>query len=265
MKSMSQRSGFYLLAIFSVMAITGLSEQTFGVIVTPYLGGGQFPAAPMIHIDIYYNASTNTMTAHRDDTLPDPVLRPLPLEDEFEPNKPWTGLQEKAYNAQYGWNPGGFFQIPLGAAIWIEQTSVDPYLECYRGDLNLGPYTPIFGTSGSSTLWKWSGGMVHNSYAVLRPVQQQYQATYRVYFGNATTGSRVGYEYYDDATVTLSWRALPADYDGSGGVDTADLLLLAAAWLGNEPRVDYLPEGGGDGLVNLLDLEVLSANWLDVW
>lgn len=71
----------------------------------------------------------------------------------------------------------------------------------------MGSYEPMFGTSGSSMIWEWPGSMIHNTYAVLKPDESNYSATYKVYFGDETTGQPIA--GYDDATVTLEWTATP--------------------------------------------------------
>jgi hypothetical protein len=146
-----------------------------------------------------------------DDSDGTPELLALDPGQAFDPQAGFALLNDKAYNAQYGWNAGGFFTIPPGAAIWIEQTAVSPGLEVYEGWGRYGSYTPIFGTAGSSPLWKWSGVMVHNSYAVLRPTASRYFAEYHIFFGEANTGSRVGFTQYDDATVRLEWTTVPVE------------------------------------------------------
>jgi hypothetical protein len=70
-------------------------------------------------------------------------------------------------------------------------------------------YAPIFGTADSATHWQWYGQMAHNSYAILNPASSVVSAQYRVYFGDAVTGSREAYAGYDDAVVTLTWTVDP--------------------------------------------------------
>jgi hypothetical protein len=183
------------------------SAQTY---VTPKMGGAQV-AADMVHIDVYYDADANQLHASVDTSYGTPELRALAPGDVFDPQAPYAVLNGKAYNAQYGWNAGGFFTIPPGAAIWIEQTNAPPGLEVYQGWGQFGNYTPILGTSGSSRLWKWSGVMVHNTYAVHRPARARYVADYHIYFGDATTGSRQGFTQYDDAFVCLEWTVVPVE------------------------------------------------------
>ena len=87
------------------------------------------------------------------------------------------------------------------------------------------PYEPIFGTAGSSPIWKWSGYMIHNAYAVLNPTKSSYEATYRVYIGDEDTG--VPTSGYGAAVITFVFDATPvytADFNGDGSVDDQDLL-----------------------------------------
>ena len=65
---------------------------------------------------------------------------------------------------------------PPGAAVWIERLSASPGLENYDGPGNKmenppRPYTPIFGTTGTPTIWKWYGRMAHNAFAIRNPDQ----------------------------------------------------------------------------------------------
>lgn len=193
------------LILAGALAVGSACAQTY---VTPKLGGGQL-AADMVHIDIYYDAEANQLHAHVDDSYGIPQLQPLESGAAFDPQATFAVLNGKAYNAQYGWNAGGFFTIPAGAAIWIEPLECSPELEVYEGWGKTGSYTPIFGTAGSPRLWSWSGVMVHNTYAVLDPLTDRFFAEYRIYFGDAITGSREGFLDLDDAVVRLEWTAAP--------------------------------------------------------
>lgn len=176
--------------------------------LTPKMGGGQ-ASADMAHIDISYDDDAKQIHAHVDDSYGTPELRALAPGEAFDPQQPYAVLNGKAYNSQYGWNAGGFFTIPEGAAIWIEQTDCSPGLEVYQDWGRLGSYAPIFGTAGSPRLWQWSGVMAHNSYAVLGSVTDRWFADYRIFFGDAITGSRAGFAQYGDTTVRLEWTTVP--------------------------------------------------------
>jgi hypothetical protein len=191
---------------------SGLAEmfalgQTY---VTPMMGGGQ-TAADMVHIDIFYDESASQLHAQVDDSFGTPELRPLPSGCAFDPQQPYAVLTGKAYNSQYGWNVGGLFALPPGAAIWIELLDCSPGLETYSGWGRLASYAPLFGTAGSPTLWKWSGVMVHNTYAVLNPPTDRLYAEYHLYLGDAITGSRTNYLDLGGTTVRLEWTTAPVD------------------------------------------------------
>lgn len=178
------------------------------VFVSPHLAGGQL-SGDMIHIDVSFDESANRIVAHVDDTQPTPLLAPLAAGQAFEPEKKYAVLNQKGYNAQYGWNIGEFFTLPPGSAIWIEQVGASPGLEVYESSGVNGGYAPIFGTAGSAPKWKWSGFMVHNTYAVLNPFRSMYVADYRVFVGDAQTGSRDAFSDIGETQLRLLWQTLP--------------------------------------------------------
>ncbi|MFX0194566.1 MAG: hypothetical protein ACFFCW_00465 [Candidatus Hodarchaeota archaeon] len=190
------------IIFFTALFAAIIATPSYAAVVTPMIGGGQVQA-PMIHIDIFYDYDADNMSAIVDTSHGIPELRPLSPGDEFDPNEPWSILSGKAYNFQYGWNPGGFFVLPEGACICIELIGQTPGLETYDGRRTRGSYAPIFGTCGSKILWKWSGAMVHNTYAIPNPIETRCWATYKVYFGDEKSGEPIA--GYDDDTVTLEW------------------------------------------------------------
>jgi len=195
------------LAVLAFICGLSATAQTY---VTPMMGGGQV-WADMVHIDVYYDADANQLHAQVDDSYGTPQLRALEAGYAFDPQQPYAVLNGKAYNAQYGWNVGGLFTIPAGAAIWIELIHACPGLEVYSGSGPFASYAPIFGTAGAPPLWKWSGVMVHNTYAVQNPLVEHYFAEYHIYFGDANTGSRTSFDSLGDTTVTLQWDAVPVE------------------------------------------------------
>ena len=195
----------------TIAAVGLLNNGSSQILVKPARGGGLDTNAPMIHADIFYDYASHQMSATLDTSKSTPKLLPLPADYTFDSTSNYAVLNAKAYNYQYAWNPGGLFTNPPGAAVWIECLGTSPGLETYDapGNKTISPprtYDPIFGTAGSSTKWKWYGAMAHNTYAVLAPTNSLVTAQYRVYFGDATTGSRAGYESYGDATVTWIWN-----------------------------------------------------------
>ena len=214
----------------SWLAASAAEAQTF---VTPKLGGGQV-TADMAHIDIYYDADAHQLDAHVDDSNGTPELRVLDADYMFDPQTKYAVLNGKAYNSQYGWNVGGFFTIPPGAAIWIELLDSSPRLETYEGWGQAGSYLPILGTAGSSRAWKWSGVMVHNTYAIRNPSTAQLFADYHVFFGDETTGARDAFAQLDDAFVHLEWTVVPIapsitfEFGARNETNGAPLLFLNA-------------------------------------
>lgn len=186
--------------------------------VIPTIGGGQvgMMGAPMIHTDVSFDGTNISLMADTSHGVP--VLRPLTPPDEFDPAQPWIVLQNKAYNFQHAWNPGGFITLPAGTGIWVERISQTPGLEVYQRPPAAPSYLQIFQADGER--WKWSGAMTHNAYAVLNPTLSTFSATYRVYIGDATTGTPLG--GYGSAEVTWNWSVVP---------EPTSLALVAGATL----------------------------------
>ena len=208
-----------LTAVYGFVSIVLVlvSVQSVSVAyVTPQIGGGQVgkTVAPMIMPEITFNG-TNVVVLDANGnpwtTLTGadrPVLRPLTGTDAFDPAKMWySSLNGKAYNWQYGWSNGLLNQslIPAGDKIWIELISQSDGLNAYDRNNN---YAPIFGSGGTSNIWKWNEtmGMSHNAYTVT-PGYGDLSATYKVYLGDATTGAAIAGYGYD--TVMLTWTSIP--------------------------------------------------------
>jgi hypothetical protein len=148
----------------------------------------------------------------------------------FDPAQPYAVLNGTAYSRVYGWydqgttgfNGDNFYdtytnQLHGTNFIWIEKISGSPELKTYfinedvTGD-PATPYTPIFGTDGSSPKWKWDGKMDHNAYAVdlrcLNASNQLFTATYHLYVGEAAGNTNFA---FGQTTTTWRWKgpALP--------------------------------------------------------
>ncbi len=193
-----------LAALALMCAISAMAQ------IYPMMGGGQ-AEGQMIHIDVYYDADAKQMYAQVDDSYGKPQLRALDPGLAFDAQAPYAVLNGKAYNFQYGWNVALLFSLPPGTAIWIENINTSPGLETYSGSGTFASYTPIFGTAGSARLWKWSGAMVHNTYAVQTPLVERYFAEYRLYIGDAATGSRTGFTDIGETSIRLEWTTVPVE------------------------------------------------------
>ncbi len=145
----------------------------------------------------------------------------------FDPAQPYAVLNGTAYSRVLGWydqgttgsNGDDFYDTYAaqldGNYLWIEKTGGSPELKTYfvnedvTGDPGT-PYTPIFGTDGSSPKWRWDGKMDHNAYAValryLTRPNQLFTATYHLYIGDAAGNPVPG---YGDTTTTWRWQGPP--------------------------------------------------------
>jgi hypothetical protein len=213
MKTTSHNS-LRLLCLAAAAALATGNARAQDILVRPARGGGLDTNSPMIHVDIFYDYQANQMYATVDTSQGIPKLTPLPPGYAFDSRSNYCVLSGTAYSLQYAWNPGGVFTPPEGAAVWIQCLNASPGLENYDGPGNKmenppRPYTPIFGTAGSSMKWSWYGRMAHNAYAVRHPTTNVLSAGYRVYFGDAQTGARDTFTNYTDATVTLTWTVDP--------------------------------------------------------
>lgn len=165
---------------------------------------------PMEHVLINYDGSSLTVGFDSNDNG-----EPNVLDDRGGAS--YTGaasvLSGRMINDQYGWLANGFIQLGAGEGIWIEAVSVSEGLDVYEGGMRPmrenHTYEAILGTEGSSSIWRWSGLMTHNWYAA--DEAGSYEATYRVFVGDATTGADLGIA---SDTVTLSFVAVPAPASG---------------------------------------------------
>lgn len=199
--------------------------------VLPTLGGDQeTPAtgAPMKHAAIDFDGSA--ISVHLDDAVATPRLRELSPPNTFDPAEAWSVLTGKAHNFQYGWLPASAWAPPAGLGVFVEQLSASPGLEVYEGGRFMSEATvramtfdPLF---ENGEPWQWSGLMTHNAYAVANPTEPVYEATYRVFLADATTGvepvDTLGAPLYGSGAVTFTWAATPVPEP------TAAALVLAA-------------------------------------
>ena len=213
---MSKKRGFVTVYGIVSIVLVLISVKPAAAYVVPQIGGAQVGSAPMIMLDIklvgtkvtvvdtFGNPWTTLMGADR------PVLRPLTGTDAFNPvgTVYYNALNGKAYNYQYGWDntyfASGQCSLPTGDKIWIQLISQSDGLNTYARS----SYTSIFGTDGTSSIWKWNEmmQMSHNAYAVT-PGYGDWSATYNVYLGDATTGAAIS--GYEGDTITLTWASIP--------------------------------------------------------
>lgn len=237
--------------VASIVTLLGVISPADAQYVTPQMGGGQIGLAnaPMKHADVTFDGVE--INVHVDDSVGTPTLVPLDDPFEFEPEQPWSVLDGRAYNFQYGWNPGGFISLPPTAWIWIEQVEATSGLEVYQRPPAQPSYERIFNTDGS--VWRWPGSMTHNVYAIARPRQDVFEATYRVYVGDDVTGEELvdsdEQPRYGADVVTFRFDLdLIGDFDESGFLDAPDIDILG----------EHVGTGAYDAELDLNGDEVLS-------
>jgi hypothetical protein len=76
-----------------------------------------------------------------------------------------------------------------------------------------------------------------------------------IYFCSDRPGGLGSYDLYAATILSI------VDFDGSGAVDTSDLLRLIESWGQDDPLCDIGPGPWGDGTVDAADLEVLMSYW----
>lgn len=201
---------------FAILSLT-LANAAFGATVMPQMGGGQVPMmmAGMKHAEIDFDGTN--LSIHLDETVATPTLRELDPGDRFDPGAAWAVLEGKAYNFQYGWLTGSIWAPPAGLGVFVEQLSATPGLLTHDRSWVTTPmsvdemsYEAIL-TDGQP--WRWNGRMTHNAYAVENPMLTAYEATYRVFLADATTGVEPtdlsGAPLYGAATATFHFQANP--------------------------------------------------------
>ena len=169
----------------------------------------------------------------------------------YDPTQPWAVINGTAYSRQLGWFDMGTSAMPMGDdfystyasqlggnSLWIERVGGSAELKTYFVDeassMNMmanGPYTPIFGTDGSDTKWRWDGFMDHNANAValtdITMPDQIFTETYHLYVGDAIGNPVAG---YGDTTTTWTWQG-PSVAVVPEPAASALLVMGAGSWL----------------------------------
>ncbi len=118
-------------------------------------------------------------------------------------------LDDSFYSSQYGWVADGFINLGADEFMWVEHVSSTAGLNVYEGGMrmmrSMHSYSAILGTDGSSDQWMWGGTMVHNWYSA--DALGEYEATYRVFVGDANGTELAG---FTSADVTLHFNAVPS-------------------------------------------------------
>lgn len=229
-------------AMMVLVSFAGLAHAD----AMPRMGG------PMKHVMV--ELVGNELMVNVDGSVPMPELARY--------NEVYQGgaavLNGVGYNSQYGWMVDGFWSLPPGGMLWIEQTSATAGLQVYSPG-----FSPILGTAGSPVRFSWDGRMLHNWYAsaVSVPAGGLHEATYRVYLGDASGVPLAGFVA---AEVALEWSSTvpvcPADFTGDGFVDDADFVTFAAAYEAfSVPPAEAAADLTGDGVVDDADFVIFAS------
>jgi beta-lactam-binding protein with PASTA domain len=219
---------------------------------------------PMTMLDITFDPVTNRLSIT---TTATPALlgtgtntangNPAPGIADFDPAQPWSVLNKTAFSRRLGWNDPNEGDTSgnaildkvrafygTGACIWIESLGKTQGLDSYLAVGTYGvnsdnslvvdlsnptgiPYSGIFGTTASSTKWRWDGIMDHNTYAVpftyLNGPNQPFTSTYRIYvgdyLGNELLVDKDGNPVASAATTTIwSWQGPAFVFTSQNGV-----------------------------------------------
>jgi hypothetical protein len=193
------------LAFAFCISILGFGGKAFAYSTAPSW-------MPMDMLDITFDSTTNKLAITTSSppaslqTNTNGMGSPATGIASFDPAAVWGVLNHTAFSRLWGWNDpnAGSANISFkkvetafgaGNYIWIESVSKTPGLNTYQavgsnGVADGNTYPPIFGTSASSTKWKWDGEMDHNTYSVpfsyLHAANQPFSATYKIYVGDIT-------------------------------------------------------------------------------
>jgi len=170
-----------------------------------------------------------------------PMLMPLEMshpDHHFHATAPWYHALDPAhhgmaFNRQYGFvmDPSSDF-LPLGAGIWIRQTSADPGLKSflYRGgDAADQAWEPMFGTDGSEDTFEWNLKMFHPAFAAPKG-SAALKASFEAFVVDLGTGMPM--EDIETASFTLHWDVPAPSGEPNLSIETKVVLSWEGAYAG---------------------------------
>lgn len=123
-------------------------------------------------------------------------------------------LNDRGYNAQFGWLANGFISLPPSTGIFVRTTSISEHLSVYEE----GSYHSILGTDDSDAVWQWDGTMTHNWYAT--DVHGPHFASYEVFVGDLSGNPLEG---FTSGFVDLNFQYGP-DLSGRIGTKSSSIV-----------------------------------------
>jgi len=147
-----------------------------------------------------------------------PVVMMSTFGVDYTPAK-FDVLEDRFFNAQYGWNPSGYFSLPAGSSIWIERTGVtQPAGSTFKVyEAGMGTEMPVWTMneiySNNGFRWQWDDGLMQHDFYVA-DMLGSYSMSFNVYLGDSAGEPWPG---YSSASATFEFLAVP---------EPATLLLL---------------------------------------
>jgi len=209
---------------------------------TPRLGGS------MLHLLVSQNGQA--LEFAYETQVSDPVELFLYEEDVY--TGPAGVLNGVYYSSRFGWLADGFFDLPAGSGVFIENLGTTEGLSAF----DAFSFAPILGTQTSPDIWQWGGMMTHNWYSATEP--GVYSATYRVYVGSAATQEPLA--GWTPVELTLEWEVpfdCIADVNGDGMLSPADFSAWVAAYNTGADGCDQ----NGDGNCSPADFSAWVGNF----
>ena len=132
--------------------------------------------------------SGNALSVHYDPLPPVPVTMTSGYGEDYTPAK-FDVLEEKYFNAQYGWLPNGFLNLDSDQALWIERTAATtPAGATFRvyegGNMTEGmaawTMNEIYAADGDR--WQWDAKMQHDYYTADLP--GSYSMSFDIFVGD---------------------------------------------------------------------------------
>lgn len=149
------------------------------------------------------------LNAHIEVPPATPVVMMSAFGVDYTPAK-FDVLENRFFNAQYGWLPSGFFTLPSGSSLWIERTGMTKpagsTFKVYEAGMGnqMMSWTMNEIYSGDGFRWQWDGVMQHDFYVA--DVPGSYSMLFTVYVGDSAGNPWPG---YTPASTSFEFLAVP--------------------------------------------------------
>ena len=147
-------------------------------------------------------------------SLPTSPASPVTMTDVgFGTNYPETRfdvLEDVYFNAQHGWVPDGFINLPVDRFFWIERIAVTQpagsTFKVYEGGNmgDMGTWTMNEVYTVQDPIWQWDGAMQHDYFTADKV--GDYSMSFKVYVGDDLG---VADTAYTSASTTFEFQVVP--------------------------------------------------------